>query len=883
MILMSGSPNASNQATPIIGTGAHSQHFDVSLRRRNEPGRCCRLGAAAEDVLHTFNRVITEGKSEALLLWPLGIEGAAVFHALAVLTKISICDQQRLVTLFFPWNRNAGGTQRTLLVDRDQIVRAALKPLNRVHERDYRDPASGFLMALHSLKHLSTGEDGNRRQQAIARDPGLMHPTLFEIVPQAGIHSSDIPVRQYEFLQRLRRYTWIKERDEYVNAASDASKTPFFLFGVHPDAVTVEQLRNAGLSPERGGRRPDIVLLDLTRRARNALGGNWRDPVVRLCGVVEKLYGQASPPVLAVTDDIFAMQTLRWKILSEYDVRRGVSKDRRPVPSRLILNSTSDVVDSDTPAPGSLDDLSVEVFGADLLNFVDQGLKLRRALLNAGDQEVASSVAAALAALQNLMALPGAPREFLTFLAENHHGHELQNVGSRFDHLTPRGKISSVLKLGSAGTNHAALTDFLQAFDKLYSEAEAHNPGARIFDDCLARCAKHSTRSVIAFPTDLIRAFAEWRVEKEVSLAAIKERLGEDIIFADNREAREQLADGSDTQTRCEQILFVEPFPDQFLALITSPHFPKTFTVLCHLARAKQILERTEVLLQLDGIAPVEWNLLLVQEQFQKAITGHGTEIPDLDSIMLPPHIGTIDLTGPHSQGSGPTRIIRTSGDVQVRAFDGTELAAYDPDALQPFSRCLAKDLQLGDQICVFSPDFVEAAREKLHISATAPDVLTLYHKTVAEAALKLPGYDLTAKADELRKRMLKIDASLSLPGPQSLRQWISVGNLVDTPRDEVRPQAPRDRRHYLCFMKALGIAEDVARSYWDFGVFWTRSMRIKSGSAFHQVFMSVLVDPYGAAARFSEAHRQEVWRIYETAEQHVVTVTSNDPEGDVR
>ena len=155
-----------------------------------------------------------------------------------------------------------------------------------------------------------------------------------------------------------------------------------------------------------------------------------------------------------------------------------------------------------------------------------------------------------------------------------------------------------------------------------------------------------------------------------------------------------------------------------------------------------------------------------------------------------------------------------------------------------------------------------------------------MYHKTVAVAAARLPGQDMTAKADALRNLIMKIDSSLSLPGPQSIRQWIDVAALVETPRDEVRPQAPRDRRHYLCFMKALGIADDVARHYWDWGIFWTRSMRIRSGTAFHQVFMGVLIDPDGAVSRLPEAHRQEVWRIYETAEQHLVSVISSDPEG---
>ena len=878
---MAGSPESDTQSFAHIGVVEPGPAHGVGLRRRNDSSQCRDVGPIAKEVLVVFDRVISEGKSEALLLWPQSIEGIAVFHALAALARIAGCDSQGLAALFFPWNRNTGGTQRTLLVDREQLVQATLPPLNRVHTQGARHPAFGYLMALHSLKHLSTGEPGNRRHKALERDPSLMHPTLFEIIPQVSIQEANVRDSGDHFLQRLRRHTWINERGEHMNAANDSARTPFVLFGVHAEAVSVELFRKAGLDPDKGGRRPDIILVDLTRRARNALGGNWRGEVSKFCGAVEELYGAACPPALAVTDEVFALQTLRWKILNDYDVRRGTAASpKHPARSRLILSSKTDVFDCETAAPGALDELSAEVYGADLLNFVDSGLKLKRSLLDAGDHEIATSVTAAIVALQNLIGLPGPPHQFLTFLADNYQGYELQSLGSRFDHLTPRGKINAVIKLGTAGVHHAQLVAFLDTYDKIYSVAANDNPGTRLFDGCVSRLTKQSLRSIVAFSSDLIRAFAEWRIENESALSDVRTKLGREIILVDNKELTDELERAASIQNPCQQILFVEPHADHFLQVLTHPALPPRVIVLCHLARAKQILQRAEALLQLDGIAPVEWNLLIVQESFLKALSGHTIDIPDLDSVLLPPRVGTIDLTGSHAPGDGPTRIIRTSGDVQIRAFDGTELAAYDPDALQPFSRRLAKDLQSGDQICVFSPDFIDAAREKLHLGATAPEVLTLYHKTVAEAATKLPGYDLTAKADALRTSIMKIDPSLSLPGPQSIRQWIDVADLVEASRDEVRPQAPRDRRHYLCFMKALGIADDVAQHYWDWGIFWTRSMRIRSGTAFHQVFLGVLIDPHGAVSRLPEAHRQEVWRIYETAEQHLVAVISNDPEG---
>src|SRR5271157_4193438 len=138
---MSGSQNLDTQPLANLGAVASSQKHATSLRRRNGPGECCDVGPTAKEVLAAFDRVITEDRSEALLLWPQGIEGIAVFHALAALARIPDCDRQGLATLFFPWNRNTGGTQRTLLVDRDQLVQATLPALNRVHVQAARHPA----------------------------------------------------------------------------------------------------------------------------------------------------------------------------------------------------------------------------------------------------------------------------------------------------------------------------------------------------------------------------------------------------------------------------------------------------------------------------------------------------------------------------------------------------------------------------------------------------------------------------------------------------------------------------------------------------------------------------------------------------------------------
>jgi hypothetical protein len=851
------------------------------VRRRNEPAALCGIGPSASEVVGAFERVLASGTSEVLLIWPQSPEGVAVFHTLAALDRMADCDRAGLATLFFPWSRSTGATQRTLLIDRNHIYDATLPALNRILSESPQNTAFGYLMALHSLRHLlSSGKKNSRLKRALEEDPGLMHPTLFEIMPQCGIQNAGLHTYEDQFLRRLRRHTWIAERKEHIEAAADPLRTPFFLFGVHPDAVRIKLWRAAGLDPRHGGRRPDAVLIDLTRRARNRLGKASRQTLSRFLGMVGDLYGNECPPVLAISDDVFAVQTLKWELIKDYDARRGAEgHHKRPVKTQVVLSPKPDPLDQETIVAGAPPEITAEAYGTDVLAAVDNGLKLRRLLIDAGDSENADAVTAAVDVLQNLVSLPGPARDFLEFLADNYEGYERQSRGARFDHLTPRGKIRSALQQGLAGRHHHHLAQFLAAFDKLCRTTATDNPGRKLFDECIRSLARKVTRSIVVFSNQLLRGFAEWHIESDPALADVRQSLGRKLLLVDRREAIEELELSRQEQKLFQRIVFIEPHAEDLLHVLTRSWLPEKVFVLANLARAEQTLRRIRILLELDGIGPVRERLLAVQKEFERVMGGRTIDLPDLDAAPPLPRLGALDLTAASAPGAGALRIIETSGDLRIRAFDRSEVALYDPEALQVFSLTLAKDLQPGQQICVFSPEFVGMAREKLKLTANASDVLALYHKAVAEAAKALPGTDMTSKTTALWERMHGIDPSLSLPGVAAMRHWIDVDDLIDAPRNEVRPQAPRDRRHYLCFMKALGISEDVARHYWDWGIFWTRSMRIRTGAAFHQVFMGILIDPHGTASRLPETRRHEVWRIYETAEHHVVTVLSNEQE----
>ena len=851
-----------------------------TLRRRSNTNSLCSPGPAARNVLKTLERVLASHESEALLLWPQRPDSVAVFHALASLSRLPDCHTRRLATLLFPWTRNTAGIQRSVVVDRDFLDDAILQALKKVLPDTETHAAFGYLMALHSLRHiLASGKKDKRFRRSLKDDPGLAYPTLFEIMPQCGIKEDGLHGYADQFLRRLRRHTWIGDRTQHIDAATDPCRTPFFLFGVHSDGAHTRLLRGAGLDVQRGGRKPDLVLIDLTRGARGRLEP-WRQATPRFLGLLTDLYGRDAPPALAITEDVFVLEALRWDVLKKYDVRRTVTvDDKRPRPAAVILSRSPDPLCQATIGPTVPCSVNAEVYGTDVLNVVDTGLKLRRSLLNAGEQDIASAVTAAVTVAQAIVGLPGSQRQLHDFLTSNYEGRERDTIGSRYDHLTPISKMRSLLDCGVAGQYHGALSRFLSSFDTLCCVAATESPGQKLFDEQLRRLLETDERLIVVCSSEFLRGFVEWRVETDPELDSARLHLAERLLLLDRREAVEELDVHQQGDKRPGRILFVEPFADDLLHVLTSPWRPTQALILTNLARAEQILRRVRILLDLPGTEAVRPVLADVQVEFDRVLQGRVSEVPDLEAEIPLPRLGTIDLTVPGAPGYDSARLIATSSGLRIRAFDGSEVALYDPDALQVFSRKRAKDLTPGDQICVFSLDFVAAARERLNLTADAPEVLSLYHNTVIKARRELPGVELSAQVAALRQRMLAVDPTLDLPGEPAMRHWLDVAHLIDAPRHRVRPQAPRDRHHYLCFMKALGVGEEVSRHYWDWGIFWTRSMRIRSGSSFHQVFMGILVDPHGTVSRLPEKRRQEVWRIYETAEQHVVTIVSNDAD----
>src|SRR6185437_1730286 len=106
------------------------------------------------------------------------------------------------------------------------------------------------------------------------------------------------------------------------------------------------------------------------------------------------------------------------------------------------------------------------------------------------------------------------------------------------------------------------LAAFLKAYDTLVFTAASDNPGTRFFEDCLAKLNKDSQRSLIVFSSELIRSFAQWRIETETHLQYARQKLGTEIVFACVPEIAEELSRAPDTANPYDHIVFIEPYPD---------------------------------------------------------------------------------------------------------------------------------------------------------------------------------------------------------------------------------------------------------------------------------------------------------------------------------
>jgi hypothetical protein len=849
------------------------------LRTVERPDVPLSLSGAAQSLLSLYEQTILGNESRIALVTPARLGELSMLHSLASLNRVEVCDRERLTTMLFPWSRSGATYQRKVVVDRPMLCERISRPLHRL---DGRPPTQrdSYILAINSLNEAMKNDALREKLQS---DPAAEHPTLFEIMPYLGVHRSSVISSSGRFLERLRKYTWLNRGgSRRLSDASEPATTPFFLIGVGGDASERDALIKAGLDPARGGRKPDLLLLDVTIRRRDRLGTDWRKTLSGFLDAVLELYLDVGPPpVFAITDDIYCLESLAFTVLKDWDRWRlpTNTRGRAALQTSLVLKVETGFFGGPLEIGTDVPKITANVFGTDLLKVVEAGYRVRRKLLDDGERELGNVAGAAANVVQNLATLPGQPKMFFDYLREEFEGYQLKQRGDKYDAPALQAELRGAREGGVAGRHHAELVEFSTSFDTLIACINKDNVGRKLFDETLRRLKKKKERALILFPSPFLRDFASWRVEKDFFLFDIRHAVGKSIVFATPREAGELLDSFVQQHGDGKTVLIcIEPSFDVMITLLCRRSLPQRWMIQCSLPRATQLARRLRLTSELEGAQPMAARLRPVIEELERSSTGHTAEISAFDPDSPFAARTMIDLTGGAGPaGEFPTRRIELASGASIRVYENSELAVYDGDELEDFQKRAANLIAQGDRVCVFTDELSDIARGMLKHTVDAPEILALYHRKVLDAAERLPGSNIAQKAAQLRLQMQELAPEADLPPSSAMQYWLDVEDLPNKPRSEVRPHAPRHFETYALFMKAIGIGEMVAEQYWLLGIAWTRSARIRGGNHLHQVLMSIIVDPHGTLAQLPGiVDSEDVWRLHELAKQNIETVVSN-------
>jgi hypothetical protein len=172
-------------------------------------------------------------------------------------------------------------------------------------------------------------------------------------------------------------------------------------------------------------------------------------------------------------------------------------------------------------------------------------------------------------------------------------------------------------------------------------------------------------------------------------------------------------------------MVFILPKFKLLSTILTKEWVPDFIQIICDGGTAQSISKSISDVIDMEGLEVLQPRLRALHKALLDS-TADLAELPKLEEVDAIPLSGIIDLKANAISGKNtPGVIIKTSEGVTIRAFEGSEILIYDDeDELNPFSRTIAKDLQSGDEICILGDDFIEAAREKLNLTATAADTV---------------------------------------------------------------------------------------------------------------------------------------------------------------
>jgi hypothetical protein len=856
---------AANAARPVRSATAYRTALAaIPFSRSGEPTRLS-INPAYQRLVEIAVRCMDQRTREPILCWPEFDASPAAIAAFMTLADNAATEAVKydaldgrsapigLRALIFPYASSAHRPLRKIYVDKEAVGRLHTQHQVRAMHKEGDPALADYHKTLARAKTL-TGKalDGNTYDE-------FQHPCLDEMLPSGPCTGSD---GRKQLLWRVKSKTDLLKISR-SGAADDPANARFFLFGVR-----AAENKPAALKALR--KRLDIVLLDLSQTGRNRLGRDWDQRVRTFLAELDRHVGPVA--VLALTDDPWTFDRLRFETLRGPAAAKGSAK---PLLSEIIFGQASDLVVAEAAATVTYSPVVKQDaigFSGDVESLSRRIRASARAASDLGDTIAAELLHRLGGILRRCASLPGSRRDFSAYVER-----EAGSIAA--SDLLASYRIGSVITevKNSVGPwsqqNRAELMEMCASVERVWSNTAQLTPMAPLVRDVVKRFERTSSRAVIMFRNDMLSDFASYVLCKDEEVGAnIEGRIEKNMLLFLDKESLDDLAKlRAPERNQIKTLICVAPTRSQILSLLARPWLPESLIVLADSDTLASAARDGARLLAYPELSAIQKRLSVFVEKAGKAVHRESgameltNEAQDEDVEF--PASSVVNLAGNVRPNQSTIRL-RLAGDQIVIARPATKLILLDQSRAVPiFIESDAKDVDIGDRVCVIGDAFLEMARPLLNITVRAAEEIRDYHQMVLERFGRLEG-----ASDH--DRLVSLVAAMNLPAVtvQRASYWINLRDQLDVPLHEVVPHAPRERSTFMAFMAALGISEPIGARFWTWAVIAQRTSRLRAAISFHDAYRTILIDTYAAQSSNPERAR-DICRLKAAAQDYVAVV----------
>ena len=878
MALAASGGRKPNEAAPPavvsgVGSGVTSP-LETPLRwyRQGRTDEALTIGDG-KPVADAIFASMTDRLDRSVLLWPRLTENAYVALGVTLHDAMSRGRIRRATAAVWPWRGSLLARARHVLADPGDIDRVA-----RAVADDERAKAP-WLAEAHVAHHEHMILSLRLRSLEARRGSTfkVTLPDLRELTPTfapipGGPRDPAYHPDPRQFLDRVAAHTGIRSMkfvaDEYLATLGSPIRAPIAVLGLPcgPEreigqCLSHRRVADLGL---------DIVVVDATRRSREAVGDGWEDGLTRLVVLLDRM-AERRPGIVLIGDDGPSLRGAETVLRTRTVAPR--MKGRGPIRSGALLEAGS-LLTPGAPglaAPPGLSPVNYSVAFTEgaLLPLRKSALALMDRLRQDGFGEAAAGVRSGLLFARTVANLPVGHAEARDVVSVLHAGASYRETEAR-NRVFFDGALRPLDLAVSAGTGmrdelERFRASVLTAVEGWQEATPVSRTLARIFGDLERR---GRAGPLIVLPdTDSLEMFLGSNLAASSGCRAVSARQMLPAIRANPT----------------PWVLCVRPSHDTVRALLLALDSPGRVSFVGDAAGAGMLIGELRPLAEMQAFERVRARAVALLKEVRSSeadVALDQAEARD-PSARTSARDMSLDFAFAGAGGeryAGPVIRVATQRGYSIAYRPGSEVVRHTADEVRPFRRATAAEIAVGDSIVVMTPILVarlEAGiREALGRAPQTLASLGRYHAAVALRRAGIPGTTVRDKAREVVRRIRIGAPSFGEWEVPNVARWLSVER--DTSSDPAAPPgAPRDWPRFRRFADAIGIPEHLAESYWTTGILHTRSDRIIDGMAMAESAVRFVVDPGGVQAHSGEADLDGLWeRILE----NVDTVTHKDP-----